>query len=155
MFSAKILNSKRAPKNFKIVLLWGNFPDPHAPTRGLKSPPDPWSKVMPIADCFLDKETNPGTFFQMLYVDWLKCFKSLILKFRIIHCMIYLLEEKEKIVKVRVKKKKAGPRVSCPQNLVRAHKMLSPTTQMALENVSSFQYLIYKRYKKNQIWPWG
>ena len=35
-----------------------------------------------------------------------------------------------------------------PQNLVRAHKMLRPRAQMALENVGSFLYLMYKRYKK-------
>ena len=25
---------------------------------------------------------------------------------------------------------------------------------MALENVGSFQYLMYKRYQENYIWPW-
>ena len=38
-----------------------------------------------------------------------------------------------------------------PQNVVRrAHKRLRPT----LENVGSFQYLMYKRYEENKIWPW-
>ena len=37
---------------------------------------------------------------------------------------------------------KAGSRASCPQNLVRAHKMLRPRAQMAPENVGLFQYLI-------------
>ena len=39
---------------------------------------------------------------------------------------------------------KADPRGTCPQNLVRAHKMLRPRAQMALENVDSFQYLMCK-----------
>ena len=42
---------------------------------------------------------------------------------------------------------------NCPQNLVRAHKMLRLRAEMALENVSLFQYLMYKMYEKNQIWP--
>ena len=44
---------------------------------------------------------------------------------------------------------KAGPQDNCPQNLARAHKMLRAWAQMALEIVGSFQYLMYKRYKKN------
>ena len=42
---------------------------------------------------------------------------------------------------------------NCLQNLVMAHKMLRPRVQMALENIDSFQYLMYKIYYKNQIWP--
>ena len=37
-----------------------------------------------------------------------------------------------------------GAWVNCPQNFVRAHKIVRPRAQMALENVGSFQYLIYK-----------
>ena len=47
----------------------------------------------------------------------------------------------------------AGPWANCSHNLVRAHKMLTPRVQMALENVGSYQYLMYKRYWKNQTGP--
>ena len=48
----------------------------------------------------------------------------------------------------------SGPSTKGPQNLMSAHKMLRPRAQMALENVSSFQNLMYKRYyKKNKSCP--
>ena len=34
---------------------------------------------------------------------------------------------------------------NCPQNLVRTLKLLKPRAQMALENASSFQYMIYHK----------
>ena len=40
---------------------------------------------------------------------------------------------------------KAGTHTNCPPNLVRAYKMLRPSAQKTLENVGSFQYLIYER----------
>ena len=39
-----------------------------------------------------------------------------------------------------------GPQGNCPQNLVRAHKMLRTRAKMALENVGIFQHLMCKRY---------
>ena len=36
-----------------------------------------------------------------------------------------------------------GSWANCPPNLVRAHRMLKPRAQMALEKVGSFQYLMY------------
>ena len=36
----------------------------------------------------------------------------------------------------------AGPKANCPQNLLRAHKMLRPRTNMALENVDLFQHMM-------------
>ena len=41
---------------------------------------------------------------------------------------------------------KAGPLASCPQNLVRVHKMLKLMAQMALENVDLIKYLMCKIY---------
>ena len=42
---------------------------------------------------------------------------------------------------------------NCPQKFrARAYEMLRPRVQMAIENVGSFQCLMYK--SQNQIWPW-
>ena len=50
---------------------------------------------------------------------------------------------------------KASPRVNCPQNLARAYKMLRSRAKMALENVDSFQYLMYKCDRLQQKVPYG
>ena len=47
----------------------------------------------------------------------------------------------------------AGPQAICPQNLARANINVKTKGPNALKNVGSFQYLMYERYYKNQIWP--